>query len=135
MSAKFWQHTYLSHVPNVVAHARAQNDPRERVRFPIDRDERRFRIKRPAAGKANDIIQKTQRAAECAVLVVDFGIDVTAVCSCNYSGRSLVVVLGPAPDFELRGKFTVAILRGSQRQGHKQASVAAEPLVDKRFRR
>ena len=69
--AVFGQDAYLGDVSDVVAHTRTQ-DYADYIAAPlVQRDEGRLGIKKPASGKANDIVQKPQGAAEGAVLVVD----------------------------------------------------------------
>ena len=61
-------------------------------------------IEGAASGEAHDVVEKTQRPGEGAVLIVDLGIDVAAVGGGNQGGGGLVFLLGPGTNFELRRK-------------------------------
>ena len=60
-----------------------------------------FRIEGAAAGEANDIVQKAQRARHRAVLVVDLGIHVAVIGGSNKSCSRLEILLGPFADLDL----------------------------------
>lgn len=91
----------LRDVADIGAHLRTENQANKRPRTALKNYERCLRIKCAAPRKAHNVVQKTQRAAQRAVLIIDVGIDVPAIGGRDESGGGLVVVLGPGSKFEL----------------------------------
>ena len=61
-------------------------------------------IEDSAAGEADDVVEETEGAVEGAVLVVDAGVDVVEIRLMDELGGCLVVVGGPAEEFDVRGQ-------------------------------
>src|SRR5438270_7680972 len=85
---------------DVVAHPGAQNQTNQASRALVHCYERTFGVECAAAGKAHNIVQKSQRPAKRTILVVDLRIHMSTVSRSDYRGGRLVVLLRPAPDFD-----------------------------------
>ena len=119
-------------MPYVVAYSRAQDEADKAASTFVYRDERAFRIERSAARKTHNVIQETQGAAQRTILIVDLGVYVAAVSAGDQYGSRLVVVLSPAPDFNLGIHRMRRLGHVVERQHHKKPGMALEPLLDKR---
>src|SRR5215472_5978729 len=90
-------------------------------------------VKDTATGKADNVVQKTQRSVETAVLVVDLGIDVAAIRGRDHTGNGLEVLLGPAAEFEARDMCDARIRMSPlpERQHHEQPGELLEAFQKK----
>src|SRR5260370_1396375 len=131
MRAIFGQNADLGHVAHVLAHAGAQDEPDQSFRLAIQGYVGRLRVEDATSREANDVIEKTQRAAERMVLVIDLSIDVSAVCRSNDSGRGLVVPIRPRTDFNIGMRTNRFRCRLSQRQSHEWARMPVEYRLQK----
>ena len=95
---------------NIVAHPGTQDQPDQASRPLVHGYERTLGIERSAARKTHNIVQKTQRPAQSAVLIVDLGIDVAAIGARNQSGSRLVIL--PPPSVEFRSRDQVPVTAG-----------------------
>lgn len=66
------KHANLGDVSYIVPDTGTENQADHVMKWLAERDKRRLRIEYPTTGEAHDIVQEAQRAAESAVLVVDF---------------------------------------------------------------
>ena len=73
------KHADLRDVTNIGTHLRAQDQPDQRSRAALEHAERRLRIERPAAGETHNIIEEAQGPGQRPVLIVDLGIDMSAI--------------------------------------------------------
>ncbi len=77
----------------VIAYARAEQQANERARGALDGDEGSVAVKYAASREAHNVVQKTKRAVEAAVLVVDLGVNVSVIRGGDDSGGCLKFVL------------------------------------------
>src|SRR5262249_54782570 len=124
----------LCDVADIVAYSRTKDQSNHAARRLVNRNKRRFGIEGPTARKPNNIVQKTQRTTQAAVLIVNLGINVSSISSGNYSRSGLVVLLGPAADFNFPRHPGWLWGSSVQRQGHEKPPVALESLIQKRTR-
>src|SRR5262249_25387536 len=84
-------------------------------------------------GKADNVVQKTQRSVETAVLIVDLGIDVAAIRGRDHAGNGLEVLFGPAAEFEAgHMRHTRLGVRSlPERQHHEQPGELLEAFPKK----
>src|SRR5216683_2665521 len=84
--AVFREHADLRDVADIGAHLRAEDESDQRAGAALEDDEGCLRIEGAAPGEAHDVVQKAQRAGKRPVLVVDLGINVSAVGGSNQRG-------------------------------------------------
>src|SRR5665213_1550556 len=130
----------LGDVGDVVGYTGAENHADNGSGAGVAEDPRISSVKDAAAGKAHDVVQKTERAVERTILVVDEGIDVAGVRLVDKLGGELVVVGGPAADLDVLWKAERGTGCGGSRRLevvlHEEARVEgeaclAEALVDR----
>ena len=93
-------------------------------------DIRSLWIEGPASRKSHNVIQETQRPTKRPVLIVDLRVHVIPIRSRNQSRRSLVILLSPRTNLELRRHLSQRLNLGIQRQSHKQPLIPRKSLVD-----
>ena len=136
VAAVLGQGADLGDVADVVPDAGAEQDSDGGLGGTVDGDERGGRVEDSAAGKAHDVVEEAERAGDGAVLVVDVAIDVAGVGGGDDGGGGLVVVFGPAVNFDLRWQRTGGLGQGvGDGQGEEEAAVAAEAFGAGRMRR
>src|SRR5258708_35104282 len=116
---------------HVVPDARAEQQANQRPRGALPRDERSMAVEQAASREANYIVQKTERAVEAAILVIDLGINVAVIRSGDDSGGSLKFVFGPAAELNVRGQGNLWRRNIGQRQRHEKTRKLAEALIEK----
>ena len=85
-----------------------------------------------AARETHNVVQKTKRSAQGAILIVDFRIHMPPICRRNHPGGRLIVRFRPPPNFDFRSSVAFRLV-AVQWQRHETAAHDDETLLHKRM--
>jgi hypothetical protein len=120
---------------NVTTNAGAEDEADHGSSLFLGGNEGSWSIEKAASGEAHDVVEKTQRSLGRTVLIVDLGIDMSAIAG-GYEGcRWLVILLRPGPNLEWRRRqhfrraqsFAVRV-GATKRQRHEEPGELSESL-------
>ena len=112
----------LRDVPHVIADKTHEHYTCQPPRGEIESHERAGLEKRSAAGKLDDVIDKSARACQRSILVVDPAVDMVDISKRDRAGSRFMVMFGPRLDMEAaEGRTDRHRGRGSAIKRHQNA--------------